>query len=581
MIRRQIALLLALLPLLALLATGVWSAGSRFVGPIYSGPELDYQPAIIRVQPSGQLMVVFERINPADFYGDFWVTFSNDNGETWSAPVAAIESPLNERHPSLIQIGADSFALFYLLDETGSGSYRIHRATSTDGTTWTPQGRVELGWAAPGEINPNVIREQDGTLTMVYHRLSGPSYVAQSHDDGVSWDTLMTQVSDGNAQLPRLAKRESDGLYFVTYQVGSSDLDLYAEVTMDPYDWSGPQIPVSTAINTHDSQPIVLQDGAFLVPFARQVASVFDLYYRTSCDGTEWSDEVRVTFDPTRYDTQPHPLPQGELGHIILTWSHQESPTPYEDHDVWVNSDLLVEADLSGSAKEVVPSYFVPGLSLSYTLTLPNDGPGPTEAWLTDTVPANTTFRTDSLWASGGQLGYDPATATITWTGIVSTCGQVALGFQVDTDPALPGGESVSNTAMLRYGDGDPLELAAVATAEEPIGGLVADNNSPSVLGSATVLTATIVTGNNVSYTWSFGDGDGASGAVVSHVYPDAGTYTAVITASNQVTLAVERTTVVIQRRSVYLPVALITRTDSCAFGCFKPHDPCLIHSCE
>jgi PKD repeat protein len=74
------------------------------------------------------------------------------------------------------------------------------------------------------------------------------------------------------------------------------------------------------------------------------------------------------------------------------------------------------------------------------------------------------------------------------------------------------------------------------------------------------VLTATVMTGSNVSYMWSFGDHDGASGAVVGHIYPAAGTYTAVITASNWVSLAVERATVVIRPISVYLPVALVTR---------------------
>jgi uncharacterized repeat protein (TIGR01451 family) len=557
--RRQAALLLGLIPLVGLLAMAAWGAEIRFVGPIYDGPELDYQPTIIRIQPTGQLMVVFERIDLANFYGDLLVTFSNDNGVTWSVPEAIVDSDLNERHPSLIQVGDDSFVLSYLVDETGSGSYRIHRATSTDGLTWIPQGRLELGWATPGEINPNVIREQDGSLTMVYHRLSGPSYIARSVDDGANWDTLMTQVSNGNAQLPRLAKRESDGLYIVTYQVGSTDLDLYAKITSDPYDWSVPQIPVSTAINTHDSQPIVLEDGTFLVPFARQVASVFDLYYRTSCDGTVWSDEVQVTFDPTHYDTQPHPLLQGQLGHIILTWSHQQSVSPYQDHDVWVNSDLLVEADLSGSDKEVAPSYFVPGLSLSYTLTLPNDGPGPAVAWLTDTVPTSTTLQIDSLWSSEGQIGFDPATATITWTGIISACGQVILGFEVDSDPGLAAGESVSNTAQLSYGDATPLELTAVATAEEPITGLIAGNDGPSIVGHVTTLTATIATGSHVSYTWAFGDRELGSGAVVTHTYPSVGIYTAVITASNQVSLAVASTTVVVRPNQVYLPVALIS----------------------
>lgn len=321
------------------------AAPIEYTGPIYNGPELDYQPSIIRVQPSGQLMVVFERMRLSDYFGDLYVTFSDDDGQTWSAPQSIVDSELNERHPSLLQTGENAFALFYLVDETGYGSYRIHRATSPDGLTWTSHGAVDLGWASPGEINPNVIREADGTLTMTYHRYVYPGYshITQSHDEGATWDTLMTPVTTIDANLPRLAKRESDGMYLVTYQVGSNDLDLFAKVSDDPYDWSAPQIPVSTDVNTHDSQSIVLEDGTLLVAYAKTPVYYFDLFYRLSDDGITWQDEVQVTQDPAHYDTQPHPLLHGTPGHIMLTWSHQESGSPYQDHDVWIDTDLPVK----------------------------------------------------------------------------------------------------------------------------------------------------------------------------------------------------------------------------------------------
>jgi hypothetical protein len=311
-------------------------------GPVYDGPELDYQPAIIRVIPAGTLMLVFERINPANFFGDLYVCFSSNNGESWSTPQEILSSPLNQRHPALVQLAPNSYALFYLVDESGSGAYRIHRATSTNGTAWTGHGAVDLGWASPGEINPCVILESGGTLTMTYHRLSGPAFIARSDDGGATWDLLQTRVSDGNGALPRLARRQSDGHYLVTYQTGSSSVDIWAKVSADPYDWSAAVIPLSTEINSHDSQPIVLEDGTFLVAFARQNGSVFDLYYKTSPDGMNWSDAVEVFSDTQHYDTQPHPLLQGTPGHIILTWSHQESASPYVDHDVWIDTDLTV-----------------------------------------------------------------------------------------------------------------------------------------------------------------------------------------------------------------------------------------------
>lgn len=342
--RRPFLLALTLLGTMLITSVARGSDGSRGQA-IYDGPEIDYQPAILRVEPSNDLMIVFERLPPS-WVGDLYVTFSKDNGLTWTTPQPAINSSLNERHPALVQAGLGSFLLFYLVDHTGSGSYRIHRATSPDGIYWTDQGALDLGWTSPGEINPNVIREADGSLTMTYHRLSGSAYIARSLDDGVTWDKLMTKVSNGKGALPRLAKRESDGRYLVTYQIGSSSVDILAKTTLDPYNWPNVETPLSTQINSHDSQPIVLEGGTFLVTYAQQVASVFDLYYKTSYDGKTWSMPMRLTFDTSHYDTQPHPLRQGTAGHIILTWSHQESPQPYVDHDVWIDADVPVPLPL-------------------------------------------------------------------------------------------------------------------------------------------------------------------------------------------------------------------------------------------
>ncbi len=72
-----------------------------------------------------------------------------------------------------------------------------------------------------------------------------------------------------------------------------------------------------------------------------------------------------------------------------------------------------------------------------------------------------------------------------------------------------------------------------VTITDIPITGLTVVNDSPTWIGAPTTLTATVATGSNVTYAWDFGDGEGGSGAVVTHVYPSVGTYTAVVTASN------------------------------------------------
>ena len=87
-----------------------------------------------------------------------------------------------------------------------------------------------------------------------------------------------------------------------------------------------------------------------------------------------------------------------------------------------------------------------------------------------------------------------------------------------------------------------------------PIDGLQAMNSSPTAIGEATVLTATVAAGSVASYNWDLGDGQGGNGAVISHIYPAVGVYTAVVTATNSASSMTVSTTVVITTTPPILP---------------------------
>ncbi len=75
-----------------------------------------------------------------------------------------------------------------------------------------------------------------------------------------------------------------------------------------------------------------------------------------------------------------------------------------------------------------------------------------------------------------------------------------------------------------------------ITVTDEAIAGLSVQNTSPVRVQERVTVTAHILAGTNVSYTWDFGDGEQASGtSAVSHVYPQAGTYTVRVVASNSI----------------------------------------------
>ncbi len=115
--------------------------------------------------------------------------------------------------------------------------------------------------------------------------------------------------------------------------------------------------------------------------------------------------------------------------------------------------------------------------------------------------------------------------------------------YQWTIPPDLPSTDQAFIRYTLTVSDGSaqtvtPAAFNILGTAQEPISGLTAVNDSPTVLGETTILTATVISGTNVTYDWDLGDGSTSAGPVVSHVYPDFGTYTATVTATNSVSQA-------------------------------------------
>ncbi|MCL4264758.1 MAG: VCBS repeat-containing protein [Anaerolineae bacterium] len=120
------------------------------------------------------------------------------------------------------------------------------------------------------------------------------------------------------------------------------------------------------------------------------------------------------------------------------------------------------------------------------------------------------------------------------------------LGLFVDSGQRL--GNDRSQQIILGDLDGDG-DLDAFVTNEEqtgrlwfnshpePITGLSLDSNSPTPLGVATAMSATVLSGNYVNFVWAFGDGSFGEGTSLSHLYPTTGTFQVVVTASNSLSL--------------------------------------------
>lgn len=89
-----------------------------------------------------------------------------------------------------------------------------------------------------------------------------------------------------------------------------------------------------------------------------------------------------------------------------------------------------------------------------------------------------------------------------------------------------------------------------------PVSGLVANNDSPTTFGNPTQMSATISAGDDVSFTWDYGDGHGGNGPSVNHTFETPGVYTVTVRAENAVSVQTDTTTVTVEEPvyHLYLP---------------------------
>lgn len=119
--------------------------------------------------------------------------------------------------------------------------------------------------------------------------------------------------------------------------------------------------------------------------------------------------------------------------------------------------------DLSGSVKQVDKEEAQPGDTLRYTVVISNGGDQPApNVWLTDALPVDVAYISDSISVSGGGL-FGVSNNVITWTGAVNNEASVHISFDALLTDTLISGAEITNTANVNL-NGTILTRTAVTT---------------------------------------------------------------------------------------------------------------------
>ena len=206
----------------------------------------------------------------------------------------------------------------------------------------------------------------------------------------------------------------------------------------------------------------------------------------------------------------------------------QEGPFHLTVYEGTLVSDLALAHSASSEPA-------ITGDPLTYTLSVANQGPSTaTAVTLTATLSSVVTL----LSITPDQGSCSEAGGVITCTlGSLDKGNDAVVNVQVHV-PLTTTGKLVSTASVesnkIDFNKEDNQRTLYISTFQ-PLSELAIVTDAPTPLGYATAFTATLATGSDVAYVWTFGDGMTATGKVAAHTYLDVGRYTAVVTASNSV----------------------------------------------
>ena len=228
-----------------------------------------YFPSVERLRNGHLIVVYYDSPDHASPLGRISLVKSVDGGRTWSTPRIAIDSPLDDRDPSIMQTRAGTVLLSFFSPGSSTGSPDppgVFVARSEDeGGTWSTPVKVETTLNTPA-TSARIVELENGDLLMpVYGTPAGHarSAILRSVDGGRTWPKTQ-EVQIGSAARvdlvePALVNLGGGRLLAMMRAEGS---DIVARESRSPdggHTWSE---PVKTGVAAMASDLLLVPVGS-------------------------------------------------------------------------------------------------------------------------------------------------------------------------------------------------------------------------------------------------------------------------------------------------------------------------------
>ncbi len=340
-------------------------------------PGWDTYPNLFRL-PGGTLLLFFT----SNQFGT-WSIFSLkslDSGTTWS-PIQQVTGPPNDQTGSaLARVFNGTLFLFYSSDKTGRWNI-VYRVSSDEGLAWGAEISTFPNLAGTDNFRAAALTARDGTIWVVWHaNVAGnwDLYYATSSNGGATWNGPNRLTTDPANDLAPSIAQGPDGRIWVawhSYRTGSATPEVFIK-SFDGTSWSSErQLTFDPSFNIMDSLAIA-DDGTFWLVWSTDrnnipgtAISQCDVYYKYSYDnGATWSGDNQATTNPA--DDVWASIAQTGSGRFGVAFASPRTATT--SFDIYFGQ--LTTPDLGVSGVNPVTTKAAPGDLVKVYVTMINHG---------------------------------------------------------------------------------------------------------------------------------------------------------------------------------------------------------------